>query len=329
MASNPATVKASKRFRFWGKARAKAKHTVRPSPARGSSKLGRTLVTPEGVSLNITLASASGRLGALIIDMLLILAIVIGYILLLLLLEQIFDLKAFRGSFGEFFQVISIIFLFFLRNGYFLALELGPRGATWGKRITGMRVAARDGGRLTAEAIIARNLLREVEFFLPVQFLVVLLVQGNSSSFTLLAGSIWVLVFAFFLLFNRDRLRCGDLLAGTWVVETPREQLSDVVAPTDSMAAASRGGGDYRFSDAELSIYGEYELQSLEEVLRGGSEDSQRTVYVAICQKLGWKPGAGDERAFLENYYTQLRQKLESNMRFGKRRADKFDGSES
>ena len=44
----------------------------------------------------------------------------------------------------------------------------------------------------------------------------------------------------------------------------------------------------------------------------------------AICRKIGWNPGSGDERAFLEAYYAQLRARLESNMRFGKRKADKF-----
>ena len=36
--------------------------------------------------------------------------------------------------------------------------------------------------------------------------------------------------------------------------------------------------------------------------------------------------GGGDERAFLEAYYTQLRARLESGMRLGKRKADKFAG---
>ena len=35
-------------------------------------------------------------------------------------------------------------------------------------------------------------------------------------------------------------------------------------------------------------------------------------------------PGAGDERAFLEAFYAQLRAKLEGDMRFGKRKANKF-----
>lgn len=292
-------------------------------------KLHRTLVTPEGITLNVSVASASARLGALLLDVTFIIGIYIGYFLALFLLFWGFGLDDRANSgFAAFIVVVSIIFIFLVRNYYFLVFELGPRGATWGKRIVGIRVAARDGGRLAPEAVIARNLLREVEIFLPLQFLITLAVQGNNSTFTLLAGMLWVLIFSLFLLFNRDRLRCGDLLAGTWVVLAPRDKLTEVVAPQDGMVAAARNTADYRFSDAELAIYGEYELQALEQVLRDGSEESERTVYVAICTKLGWECGAGDERAFLENYYTQLRQRLESGMRFGKRRADKFDGSD-
>ncbi|MEM1131920.1 MAG: RDD family protein [Pseudomonadota bacterium] len=301
----------------------------------GLTKFRRMLVTPEGVGLNISLASASARFGALMLDMVFINLIYIAYFLVMFLLflgfglgfEELFTAnpEAVNGLLSILF-VVTILFIFIVRNGYFLYFELGPRGATWGKRILGIRVAARDGGRLAPEAVVARNLLREVEFFLPIQFLSILSAQGNTSSFTLIAGVIWVLVFAFFLMFNKDRMRCGDLLAGTWVVLAPKQQLTEVVAPQDSMTSAARYGADYRFSDAELGIYGEYELQTLERVLRDGSEESERTVYVAICTKLGWEPGAGDERAFLENYYTQLRQKLESGMRFGKRRANKYEG---
>jgi hypothetical protein len=47
------------------------------------------------------------------------------------------------------------------------------------------------------------------------------------------------------------------------------------------------------------------------------------TVAATICGKIGWTPPIGDERAFLEAYYTQLRARLERGMRFGRRRANK------
>ena len=85
-------------------------------------------------------------------------------------------------------------------------------------------------------------------------------------------------------------------------------------------------GASYRFSEKELAVYGEYELQTLERVLREGRPEAIASVHEAICRKIGWNPGAGDERAFLEAYYAQLRARLEGGMRFGKRKADKFSG---
>jgi hypothetical protein len=80
----------------------------------------------------------------------------------------------------------------------------------------------------------------------------------------------------------------------------------------------------YAFGEAELAVYGEKELQTLERMLRDAQPDALAAVHTAICRKIGWEPGAGDERAFLEAFYAQLRAKLEGDMRFGKRKADKF-----
>ena len=73
-----------------------------------------------------------------------------------------------------------------------------------------------------------------------------------------------------------------------------------------------------------MSVYGEHELQTLERVLRKSDNEAIIAVHGTICQKIGWNPGAGDERAFLEAFYAQLRARLETDMRFGKRKADKY-----
>jgi uncharacterized RDD family membrane protein YckC len=219
------------------------------------------------------------------------------------------------GSAAELVMVLLILLVFFSRYGYFLYFELGPRGATPGKRALGIRVAARGGGRLTAEAVIARNLMRDVEVFVPMVFLL----SGEAQGVTGWAAGIWLAVFVLFPFFNRDALRAGDLVAGTWVVEAERRQLQK------AMSVAPKTPGTYRFGDAELSVYGEHELQVLEGVLRQDNADAQRQVMEAICRKIGWEPGAGDERAFLEAFYEALRGKLERDMRFGKRKKNKFD----
>lgn len=296
-------------------------------------KLDRIMVSPEGVPLNVTVATAGARAGALTLDIIIILGLILGVTLLGLLV-----LWGFGAAFGAnatleesgpigFIAVLWIIAVFLFRNAYFLYFELGDRAATWGKRAVGIRVAARDGGRLTAEAVIARNIIRDIELFLPLVFITSGEAEGTMTDFTAWAGFFWVLMFLLFPLFNKDRLRCGDLIAGTWVIQNVKRNLGGVVAPSAEASADpanGQGATRYEFSDAELSVYGEYELQTLESVLRTGTDEALETVTTSICNKIGWEPGSGEERIFLEAYYTALRAKLERGMRFGKRRKDKF-----
>ena len=91
---------------------------------------------------------------------------------------------------------------------------MGGRGATPGKRLMGLRVVARDGARLTGGAVIARNAMREIEVFLPLSFLAAQSAEGTADAFLILFALLWSGIFLFFPLFNRDRLRVGDLVAG-------------------------------------------------------------------------------------------------------------------
>jgi uncharacterized RDD family membrane protein YckC len=295
----------------------------------GAAKRQRTLITPEGIPVPITVASRRSRVGALALDFLIIIIGTIGILLVISfvadgLLEEALDAAedSVSGA-SEFLFILIVLLIFLARYGYFLSFELGPRGATLGKRAVGIRVAARAGGRLTPEAIIARNLLRDIELFMPLIFLMSA-PTGEAGRFGI-AAMIWFLVFMAFPFFNKDALRAGDIIAGTWVVEAPRTQLADAL----STQGAARGASDvtgvrYQFGDAELGVYGEHELQTLERMLRESQPEALSAVHGTICRKIGWDPGAGDERAFLEAFYAQLRAKLEGDMRFGKRKADKF-----
>lgn len=300
------------------------------SVARTSASLykrRRELVTPEGLALPVTLAGRGARLGALLLDLTIL---VLGALALFLLLIGVGigllgeNLEQTNGPAVELVLVLMLMLAWFARYGYFLYFELGPRGATPGKRAMGIRVAARPatgvgGGRLTAEAVIARNLLRDVELFLPLTYLIGMLGSGGQADGVMgWAAFVWLMVFACFPLFNKDRLRGGDLVAGTWVVEAPKVKLAQVMPTTTRMQR-----DDYRFGEAELSVYGEHELQVLESVLRQDNPEAMREVTEAICRKIGWVGGGGHEREFLEAFYAALRAHLERGMRFGKRKADK------
>jgi len=291
---------------------------LRPDIARRR----RELVTPEGLALPLTIASRGARAGALLLDLTLIFVVFLVVIFALVAVGLgALDVEAENVSPAvEAILVLLVLFAFLSRYGYFLWFELGPRGATPGKRALGIRVAARGGGRLTAAAVIARNLMRDVEVFVPLVFLI----SGEADwSTTGVAGLVWLAVFVLFPFFNRDHLRAGDLVAGTWVVEAERHKLQQAMS-----VAQRRAPAVYPFGEAELSVYGEHELQVLEGVLRQDNPQAQRQVMEAICHKIGWQAGEGDERAFLEAFYAALRARLEQNMRFGKRKKDKFDGRE-
>ncbi|MEZ5742173.1 MAG: RDD family protein [Sphingomonadaceae bacterium] len=291
-------------------------------------KRDRTLVTPEGITLPITVASRGSRAGALILDLIIIVLLqVVTTLALIWIAFGSLNASNFEGlSALEFLFVVWVIIMFLFRNAYFLFFELGARGATPGKRLAGIRIAARDGGRLSVEMVVARNLLRDIELFLPIGMLFSAFDSENSGMVSL-AALAWFLIFMLFPFFNRDRLRAGDVIAGSWVVETPRRKLEAAMTATDGedrpMAAPTSA---IEFSDEELAVYGEYELQTLERVLREDRTESLAKVHEAIAAKIGRHPYDAESRPFLEAYYRQLRARLETGMRMGQRKADKFSG---
>jgi hypothetical protein len=137
-----------------------------------------------------------------------------------------------------------------------------------------------------------------------------------ASTWTVVAGVLWSLTLSLFLLFNRDRMRMGDLIAGTWVVMAQRAKLdSDITTAAEADAM--------QFSDAELSVYGIFELQELERILRGRDPRAMREVADTIRAKIG-RPVAEEDDVFLLSYYRQLKARLERGLLFGKRREDKY-----
>lgn len=289
----------------------------------------RDLVTPEGLSLPVTIASRGARAGALMIDFIIVhLTMLIVTLLLIYLAFGVLDVNwaAAKASPAlgalEFLAVLWLLAMFSFRYGYFLYFELGPRGATPGKRMVGIRIAARDDARLTAEAVIARNLLRDVELFMPI--VLIAGAQDGEGGLAGLAAMVWFAIFLLFPFFNRDAMRAGDLIAGTWVVEAPKPRLAKTLSVSPGAQGQSEETGvQYRFGAEELSVYGEYELQTLERILRENQAEAMAKVAETICAKIGWNNGHGDDRAFLEAFYAQLRARLERDMQFGKRKPDK------
>jgi len=285
----------------------------RRKAAQAPASLRRSFVTPEGVDLRLELGSAGTRAAAFLVDAMIIIGVLIAGSILI-------GLLGLASAKAEPFMILWLIGAFLLRNGWFTLFEMGGRGATPGKRLLGLRVIARDGGRLTGGAVIARNALREIELFLPLSFLGMQAAQEAADGFLTLFALSWTGIFLFFPLFNRDRLRVGDLLGGTWVVNTVRATLgADLVA--DRVPQQRR-----TFSDAALNLYGIYELQTLEDVLRKGQDDAIATVAASIRRKAGIADD-GDDAGFLFDYYAALCARLERGMLVGRRKESKFAGA--
>ena len=284
----------------------------------------RTLITPEGIDLRLRLADGGARIGAFLID---IFIMVFSLFIFTWFLGLVWaQMGGPFSSKGDFVEIIWMLGFFFLRNFYFMFFEMGPKAATPGKRLVKTRVAARNGEHLTASAVFARNAIREIEFFIPLSFIFTQ-GAGGVDGWIQFMGLIWSLIFVMFPLFNKDKLRAGDLIAGTWVVQAPRQKLSkDLAEPPKKQSR-------FRFSNTQIDAYGVKELHVLETVLRKNHPATLEDVSSRIATKIEWENAhllegsPATQREFLSAYYAALRGKLETKLLFGVRRKDKFDKS--
>jgi hypothetical protein len=162
--------------------------------------------------------------------------------------------------------------------------------------------------------------MRELELYMPISFLVQSGV--DYEAWIILAGIVWCGVFVLLPLFNRERLRAGDFIAGTWVLKAPKQTLlPDLTGDRPAIADAI-----FAFTTAQLDTYGVKELQVLESVLRRGEETAFAAVAEQIRAKIGWTKRLNEsDKEFLNAYYTSLRRRLEQRLLFGKRKLDKHD----
>jgi uncharacterized RDD family membrane protein YckC len=278
----------------------------------------RLIRTPEGISLPFEIGSVVDRALAFGLDFI----IIHGTLLVLLLLAGLFTFVGFGYNVMAVFLLVS----FFLRNFYFTFLELKWGGATIGKRALGLRVISRDGGPVTAEAIFARNLTRDMEIFLPLTALLMpQQFMPGVPAWGVLIGSVWLLVFAGLPLFNKDRLRCGDIVGGTLVVRMPKAKLLPDLAESAEILERRES---YSFTQAQLDLYGIHELQILEDILRRSDPEKDNELLSSICQKImkkiGW-PKSDETVAldFLMAFYRAQRGRLEHKALFGVRQEKK------
>ena len=149
-----------------------------------------SIVTPEGVTLELTLAGIGSRFVAHLLDWCICLALYVGLLLL-------------TGTFGDAAPgpAVAVVILggFLIMFGYDVLFETLASGRTPGKRWTGLRVVMVGGGPVGFLASTIRNLVRLIDL-LPGVYLV-----GIVS-----------------MLATSRNQRVGDLAAATLVVRERR-----------------------------------------------------------------------------------------------------------
>lgn len=281
----------------------------------------RTIVSPEGLPLSMILAGRDARVTGFFVDMTLI----------LLAMSCAFTIMFASDFDTDVAYSIASLLAFIIFNFYFIYFELAWRGRTPGKVVVGTMVVNRNGGELTPTAIVARNLTRQIEFYLPLIFFFSAL-SGSAQNDYSWVFFVWVFVGAILPIVTRDRLRLGDSIGGTLVVVKPRQVLFEDLSQANSLT-----GQTFAFTPEQLAIYGYSELRLLEDMLRRANElpfpkgEPLEGLNVA-AEKIRARIGLVDpippglERQFLKEFYTAQRAVLERALLFGRQKWNQHVG---
>ncbi len=282
------------------------------------------IIPPEGVPLNIRLAPLGQRLGAQVVDTL---VTFIGAMLFVLLFSISF------WSSWNLIAIVAALTFFLVRIPYYIVSELVWNGRTLAKRWLGLRVVSVDGRSLSAHQIVVRNIMKEIEFFLPLTY--ALAGPQQHWSFSVIAW-VWLLVLLIVPWRNKHNKRIGDIIANTAVIMDPKPVLLTDLASTIAMKPGTHADERFVFSSAQLDEYGRFELQVLEKVLRSSEKSTSGTwakqqqylkeIVERIVQKIDYEEtiDAKDHRLFLEAFYTAQREHLERRKLLGDAREDKY-----
>ena len=272
------------------------------------------MTPPEGVAVRFDVASVAARFGAQLFDILISSGAAVAILVLLALTPL--EIAPVIG-------ILAALLLLAIRAPYYIISELFWNGRTLGKRIVRIRVISADGRGLTTHAVVMRNLMKEVEVFMPGSLI---LVGGAMNAFWQLVLIGWIVILLAVPLLNRRRQRIGDILAHTIVVAEPRPVLLGDLAQ-------GRMDDEFVFTDAQLGFYGRFELQTLEKFLRSHPlSEASRTpnsnivaLAAQIRRKIGYDDPVPDDRAlaFLHAFYRAQREFLERRKLFGDVREDK------
>lgn len=294
------------------------KRNAKPTRAERAAAAAQ-IMPPEGVPLNLPIASVGVRLAAQLVDLL----ITVGFFVSIMIFLVTAGLTGVMTLVG-----VGALLFFIIRIPYYVLTELLWNGQTLGKRAMKIKVVSHMGGPLTTHALVLRNLMKEAEVFLPGTLVLTL---DHSAPLASGVAFAWVCMAFAIPLLNPYRMRLGDMLAGTHVIHVPSPILLKDMASTKPMA---QGDKKITFMSHQLDHYGSFELQTLEGFLRAAenrdpqNRDRDKTL-AEIVKKIRNKIGYADpvvpakHLEFLQAFYKAQRAHLEQRQLFGERRSNK------
>lgn len=218
--------------------------------------------TPEHVVFEYELAGPASRIVAAMVD-----AMLVGLGLFGLLIAVLATVGSLESG-GPWAIALGVVSAFVLLWGYPIFFELWWKGQTPGKRSVGLRVIQEGGYALTPAVVLARNLLRLVDF-LPGFYLLGLTVM---------------------ILHPRNK-RLGDLVAGTLVIRDrtastsrPPEILRTARVPVggEDVVAELRRGGAHKLPAEQIRLIEDF-------LARRGSmtPDARRRIAERLAETVG------------------------------------------
>jgi uncharacterized RDD family membrane protein YckC len=176
-----------------------------------------TLVTPESVELEFTLAGIGSRAHAVLMDYaILTIGSLLFWILWGLFAYQLSNYLEQTGidysGLPLWLLAIGILLSFIGTTGYFVGFEVLRQGQTPGKRFAKIRVIRDDGRPVGLAQAVLRSLVQPIDFFL--------------------------FLGAFLIFFGKREKRLGDWAAGTLVIQENRANRKAITLSDDAKAFA-------------------------------------------------------------------------------------------
>jgi uncharacterized RDD family membrane protein YckC len=247
--------------------------------------------TPERVELHYVLANVGNRFLAAAIDHF----IQVCLIVLILTLARAFTNWSLFVSMGVWAAALTVLAIFAISWGYFVAFETLWSGQTPGKRMMRLRVVREDGRPVRFFEVFVRNLLRFAVDFQPL------------SSYAIGVISI---------IFSERAKRVGDFVAGTVVVKeraTEAPSLAEIIQISNIEQQRIERAGAPPFN-ADTRVLSDKELRAIETFLKRRFEltEINRSSLAAriahpIIAKLGINPDGLSPEALLEELERQHR----------------------